>query len=459
MRKFLGYPLWTLFHTLFVVPLCVILYMVPVPYTAPLYTGSLMLVCALFVIGTMQYTCNVCFSWSVGGLCIVVMASLWVVALSLFIGSVTREMYQNKPSLGVGHEHIVEITGSITEDSRRNSYGNPITVLEMSEAISSDGGRFSAKGVVSLRLGAYETYLPYWGERVVVQGSFSKDGSRFYGKDVEFLKWNSWLFRLRSHVVKYVERRILSIPSQGSELLLALLLGRKIDPQGWEYTLFRKAGAAHILALSGMHLAIIAGCISKIFSKLLGKRGALKISLPCIAVYLFIAGFTPSLVRGAILYGVVTLYKLKQIRVYLFHILVITFGVQVVLFPNAPYELAFQLSYLALGGILLFSTSITPYLLRLPSYIRSGIAGGISAQLTTVPLVLITFGSWYPIGIISGIILVPLITLFIWIGLCMIFLPSGGVLQVSSLGMDYLYRLIIVVAQWSSLAPGVHRIM
>ncbi len=459
MRRCLGYPFWTLIHTLFVLPLCIILYIVPSTFISSLYSGTIIMVCALFIIGTIQYTYNICFSQSVDGWFVKVITPLCVVALSLFIGSVTREMYQNKPSFGVTYKDVVEITGTVIEDSKRNSYGNPITLLEVQQGASGEGGRFSAKGVVPLRLGSHEIYLPYWGERVIVRGSFSKDGSRFYGKEIEHIQWQSRLFWLRSQIVKYVEQRILSIPSQGSELLLALLLGRKIDPQGWEYTLFRKAGSAHILALSGMHLAIIAGCISKIFSKLLGKRGALKISLPFIAVYLFIAGFTPSLVRGAILYGVVTLYKLKQIRVYLFHILVITFGVQVVLFPRAPYELAFQLSYLALGGILLFSTSITPYLSRLPAYIRSGVSGGISAQITTVPIVLITFGAWYPIGIIAGVLLVPLITLFIWIGLCMIFLPSGGILQVSSLVMDYLYRLIIVIAQWSSLAPSVHRIM
>lgn len=462
-RPLFGYPFWTLLQVLFVLPLCVVLYLVPNDYLVVLYSITLMFGCFLLSIMTIFYTdkkliqliyrrsfCGWAYNLDLWAL------SLFILMLALFIGVIAKSTAQEEPSLGVVYSDVSEVRGVVIEDSVQNSYGSVTVLLEVQESFSHQGGQFSAQGVVFVRMGSKNTYLPYWGELVSITGSFHEDGTLFYGTGMTPLGWRYSIFHLRSRIMRYVESRVLAIPSQGSELLLALLLGRKIDPQSWVYTLFRQAGSSHILALSGMHLAIMATLITKLLGHLVGSRGALKLSIPAIGMYLFIAGFTPSLVRGALLYTLVALHKMRQVRPYMFHLLVCTFGLQVTLFPYAPMEIGFQLSYLALGGILLLTPSITPHLRFLPSRIRPGVAGGISAQIATLPFVLTTFGSWYPVGIVSGVILLPLITLFIWIGLVVICIPSGVGLQISSLLMDYLFRAVVTIAQWSTLVPSVH---
>ncbi|MDA3941084.1 MAG: ComEC/Rec2 family competence protein [Spirochaetia bacterium] len=238
-------------------------------------------------------------------------------------------------------------------------------------------------------------------------------------------------------------QRIDRMKPGASLLFTALFTGTKENPNGKLFTSIKKAGASHILALSGMHLGIISLGILFLFTPLFGRHQSFVLTLVLIIIYVFLVKSGPSLIRGAILFSLLGLFSFSGLRIDIFHILVICFLIQVTVYPGCAWELSFQLSYMALGGIILGSNAIRRILPGLiPFNLRTVLAASISAQLFTAPLVLNYFGVTYPVGIISGIILVPLITLFIWTGIFGL-IPMPWVIQrLIFMVMEVFYILI-----------------
>ncbi|MEA1910763.1 MAG: ComEC/Rec2 family competence protein, partial [Spirochaetota bacterium] len=222
----------------------------------------------------------------------------------------------------------------------------------------------------------------------------------------------------RANFLSYLRQRIYRMQADSAVLFAALFTGIKDNPKGELFTSLRKAGASHILALSGMHLGIISFGVMFAFTSVFGRRLSFFITLIFIILYVFLVSTGSSLTRAAILFTLLGFFTLSGVRTDIFHVLVLCFVIQLTVNPGSAYELSFQLSYLALGGIILGSETISILLPGIiPPKIRGVLAASLSAQFFTAPLVLSSFGVIYPVGIISGIILVPVITLFIWLGI------------------------------------------
>ena len=80
------------------------------------------------------------------------------------------------------------------------------------------------------------------------------------------------------------------------------------------------------------------------------------------------------------------------------------------------------------------------------------------AQLATLPLVLATFGRAHPIGLVSGLVLVPCTALFLWAGIGAVALSalSGGALDpLTRVPLHLLYSALAMLNSLFGLAPGV----
>jgi hypothetical protein len=65
------------------------------------------------------------------------------------------------------------------------------------------------------------------------------------------------------------------------------------------------------------------------------------------------------------------------------------------------------------------------------------------------------FGVLYPIGILAGIAITPLVTLFILLGMVSLILPSGIVTETVYYVMEYIYRGIVWITKSAALLPGI----
>lgn len=367
---------------------------------------------------------------------------------------VTKDIYP-----GQNEKYIKEITARVLGDSREIGGGKSIFSVNILSARNINSTITSASGELTIA----STLNLYKGQVICIQkgNMFHRNNSLIFvdRKKIDVVNWeksfNSKVLKIRAKIFDYLKLRINRMNYDTSLLFTALFTGVKENPRGRLFTSLRKAGASHILALSGMHLGIISFVVMYLLKLIVGKKISFIFTLIIVFLYVFIVSSGPSLHRALILFTLLGLFGIIGFRIDIFHLLIISFLIQVIIDPSSAYLLSFQLSYLALGGIILGSAVINQ---NLPGFIPPGVRGilsaSISAQLFTAALVLHSFGVIYPVGIISGIILVPIITLFIWTGIIGI-MPMPWVLQKLLFSfMDLLYLWVDFFAEKFSLFPA-----
>ncbi|MGP1520357.1 MAG: ComEC/Rec2 family competence protein [Treponema sp.] len=270
------------------------------------------------------------------------------------------------------------------------------------------------------------------GIQIEVSGSFSKD-NRFkrntsktffvYEKSpIRFLGWKNKVLLYRTHLRFLINRMLYGWKKAGS-LLLALLTANKDFISLEDSLSFRKAGLSHVLALSGMHLAII-GFLSTYFASFLLNKKSLKLLLIIASfTFLFFAGASPSLIRAFFMLTIIAIAKLLYVEVNLLGVLCFTFTIHLVFFPEDSLTLSFMLSYGALFGILVCSNAIYYFLNSfLPDILNESISASLGATFFTTPIIAFTIKQISFICIISTCIISPLISIFLMLGIIFIFI-------------------------------------
>jgi competence protein ComEC len=196
-----------------------------------------------------------------------------------------------------------------------------------------------------------------------------------------------------------------------------LLLGDRSLLDAPTTALFRRAGASHVLALSGMHLGIIVTAISALCAIVAGRRLAAIPAAVFALLFLWLIGPRPSLVRAAIMLIVGMTLRSAGLRITLVELVAASFVIHLIVQPAAASDIGFQLSYCALAGMAL----LAPWMVDVgrpfvPAVILLPLSVGVAAQLATAPLVLSTFGAVQPIGAVSSIVITPLVMVFMGIG-------------------------------------------
>lgn len=206
--------------------------------------------------------------------------------------------------------------------------------------------------------------------------------------------------------------------SQTSALLKALLIGQRNALDHATVAAFRTAGASHILALSGLHLGMIYGCVS-LALRILGNGRAASVAKAVLSVaicgfYTVMTGAGPSIVRAFLF---ITLNEISRLQPHrkkdALAILCTALLVQLCISPSVIGSIGFQLSYLAMLGIFIASPVLEswyPEGSRIdPMHkIWSSMALTVSCQLFTAPLVWVTFHTFPKYFLLTNLIALPL---------------------------------------------------
>ena len=252
-------------------------------------------------------------------------------------------------------------------------------------------------------------------------------------------------------------KRLMYSWKDGGGLLLALLSGSREYLDAGLYSDFRKAGLSHIIALSGMHLSMFSS-IALFFGMKLGqKKIAFIIRLSALILFVWFAGFSPSLLR-AFICAMLILFSAVcgEPSPDMLMVLSFSFLLQGIISPSDLQNAGFILSYAALAGILifgkLFKRFFTPFL---PFYFASSLSASCGAQLFTAPLSLRLFGFYSPVGLIATVFAAPLISVFIYTSLFLIILSLFFPLfaSYSAFFVAIEYNLIKSVVRFFSCAP------
>ncbi len=366
---------------------------------------------------------------------------------------------------------IYRIEGKIVSNPVKSSTGkNTYSAdFQVTQVLGKNGAESSAKGNIKLLLPAEMTEKYYPGKLfstikqknckplIFETGNvFTLSGKIIQGEllffkveDAVSLGFSNNFYgriqKLRS-LCRIQFKRLMYGWGNAGGLLLALLSGSREYTEQITVEGFKNAGLSHILALSGMHLSLFGG-IAFLFGSAITRRSVADfLQLSAVIFFVWFAGLSPSLFRAMVSSFIVFCNSLLRMsRFKGLTVLSATFLIHLVIFPEHLTSPAFMLSYGALAGIMSIGQIIKFFLgKRIFPKISSALSDSAGAQFFTAPITLSLFGKLMPIGIISSVIVSPVVIFFLYTGLVatllclfMPFLSSGF-----NVIMNFIYSIL-----------------
>lgn len=245
-------------------------------------------------------------------------------------------------------------------------------------------------------------------------------------------------------------------------LVRALLLGdrRALDPAIADG--FRRAGIVHLLAISGLHVALVGGAVFAAMRWLTASRvAAALVGLAVLATYAGLAGFAPPVVRAAVLAAGAMIAPALLRRADSWNSLAGAALVTLLARPADLFAPGFALSYAAVAGILLHAGRWDVGMRvgrRLPMRVRpfvrhvaSSLAVSAAASVGTVPLVWAWFGAVHPWAPVATLLVGPL---FVATLLAAFASVVPGVAVVAGPVFEGLGAALVAVASWCADWPA-----
>lgn len=204
-----------------------------------------------------------------------------------------------------------------------------------------------------------------------------------------------------------------AIPEPESSLGIGYLVGqRRALPADLALAL-QVAGLTHVVVASGYNLTILVRLARRLFVKVSKYLAALSASL-MIIIFVAITGTSPSMSRAGLVAGLslAAWYYGRK-----FHpIVLLLFAVAVTVLINPGYawgDLGWQLSFAAFAGVMIIAPLMQCYLFgdKKPGIIRQILGETISAQLATAPIIILAFGQFSNVAIVSNLLILPLVPL------------------------------------------------
>jgi competence protein ComEC len=204
------------------------------------------------------------------------------------------------------------------------------------------------------------------------------------------------------------------------------LLGTRATFSPALYDAFRDAGVVHVLAVSGLHVAVIAGfCAVLLLAVGVPRRFVFLPTMALVFFYGAVVGFPHSVTRSCVMALCASLALFLNRESNGENVLALAAACVVFLSPGALFEAGCQLSFLATWGILAFTGRLTKALskLRVPRAVGGVLAASVGAEGGILPILAWHFGLLTPIAVAANMLVVPLSSLAVGTGL------AGGALD------------------------------
>lgn len=189
---------------------------------------------------------------------------------------------------------------------------------------------------------------------------------------------------------------------------------------------YAASGASHVLALSGLHLGVIYGLLSLIFvhrrMRVLGQV----LAMVAIWAYAALVGMPPSVLRSATMLTIFAFVVLTGRRQVSLNTLAFAAVVQLVVSPLSLWDVGFQMSFLAVLGIVMLNMRLgnlaTPVWLsrwRVIGWVWSLVKVSLAAQLAVAPLSMYYFGTFPCYFLLTNLVAIPLATIIVYTSIVM----------------------------------------
>ncbi|UNK21222.1 ComEC/Rec2 family competence protein [Paenibacillus sp. N3/727] len=199
-----------------------------------------------------------------------------------------------------------------------------------------------------------------------------------------------------------------------------LIIGDQGDLNPDTFAEFSRLGLTHILAISGLHVAVFVGSLLFVFSLCrLTRETSLTAVMVFLPFYVMLTGASPSIVRAGIM-GMIGLYAARRgLLKDGMHILCVAALLMLLWNPYFLVNVSFQLSFLVTAGLMVFVPKLMPFLSLMPRWLAGTLGVTVAAQLVSFPLTIYYFNQFSLLSVLANLLMVPLIS--------MIVLPMGTV--------------------------------
>lgn len=254
-----------------------------------------------------------------------------------------------------------------------------------------------------------------------------------------YLKKNDWvllkgsngnfykqtMFKTREFVVNTLDKYIKG--NDEPALAKALLIGYKIDLDKDLVQAYSNVGVVHLIAISGLHLALIYALLFWITARIpfINKSKFLRLSviLFCLWFFSLLTGGSASVLRSAVMFTFIAVGMTFKKKSSIYNSLAASAFILLCFDPFMLWDVGFQLSYCAVLGIIIAQRYIYNWL-----YFKSKLLRGIwklssvslAAQLFTLPVCLYYFHQFPLLFLLSNLVAIPLATLTLWACLALI---------------------------------------
>lgn len=235
--------------------------------------------------------------------------------------------------------------------------------------------------------------------------------------------WAQGVNRLKALYTEILDRYL----NPGEQALIAAtLFGDVSDLSEDFYMASQQFGIIHIFSVSGLHVTFILGFILAL-AKLLRRQhswGLVVLLIPLLTLYTLLSDASAPAIRASLM-GVLTLLALRLLR-YRDPLTIVALSALMLLIANPTnlWQIGFQLSFLAMLGLIVLPPRLLPLLRRLPQGLADAIAMSLAAELVSIPLVAYYFYTVSPLSTVMNLLVVPFFSLLVPLALVALLLAG-----------------------------------
>lgn len=231
--------------------------------------------------------------------------------------------------------------------------------------------------------------------------------------------YNAYIFGARQKIINILDKYIPG--NDERSIAIALLIGYKIDLDKDLVQAYSNAGVVHLIAISGMHMAIIYSVLFWLFAKIplvkKSKVTRLILILVCLWFFALLTGASGSVLRSAVMFSFIATGLTINKKTSIYNSMAASAFVLLCYNPYLLWDVGFQLSYFAVLGIVISQRYIANWF-----YFRNKVLNSIwqltsvslAAQLFTFPICIYYFHQLPLLFLVSNLIAIPLSTIALW---------------------------------------------
>jgi competence protein ComEC len=271
--------------------------------------------------------------------------------------------------------------------------------------------------------------------------------------------YKKFVFRLQEYSLETLQKA--QLKTKELAVALALLIGNKQYIENELRDSYVAAGTVHLLAVSGLHVGIIFMILDFAlqFMNRKKKLRLLKGSIILISLWIYasIAGMASSIVRASMMFSIFVIADMMHRSASTYNNIAFSCFLICLIDPYAIFETGFQLSYFAVLGIVYFQPKFMKPFHNCNRFLKTALESitvTLSAQLGTLPIILLIFKSFPTYFIFSNLLLVPYMSVVMYIGVIVIALSwQSFLLMISGLALNFSIYLMNWVVEFFDRLP------